>query len=163
MTIGKRIKLSRQNNKITQSDLAKICDLSQANMTDYERDKCSPPIPTLKKLAQALKINFEWLATGEITRETELAKDYIKLFMSKHVKLNFNDDIENLSVDFSFNLAQALMKLEYDRVIEHKPIHCCNCKKEAYTEKEIEDWENCSGSWYCEECYEKSVSGGIEI
>jgi len=65
MSIGKRIRIVRQNSNLTQSELAEKCDLTQANMSDYERDKASPPIPVLKKMTTVCKVNFEWVATGD--------------------------------------------------------------------------------------------------
>lgn len=64
-TLGSRMKLARKNSNITQEAMAQYLDLTQSNISDYERDKSAPAIKILSKMAKICRVDFEWLATGE--------------------------------------------------------------------------------------------------
>lgn len=55
MSIGKNIKQAREIAGITQSELAQKIDKGFSTVQKYELDIVSPPISTLKKIADALE------------------------------------------------------------------------------------------------------------
>ena len=63
-TIGERVKKSRQEEGLTQTQLGEILGMTKSNVSDYERNKANPPIKVLMKISDLCKIDFEWLATG---------------------------------------------------------------------------------------------------
>ena len=56
--IGARIKRARSETKMTQIDLAILCNFEKASMSRIESGKTNPTILTLKKISEALKIHL---------------------------------------------------------------------------------------------------------
>ncbi len=54
MNIGEKIKFLRQQNMLTQEELADRCELSKAFISMVERDQTSPSIATLMDILEAL-------------------------------------------------------------------------------------------------------------
>ena len=55
MKIGDKIKLSREERKITQKELAKKAGISNTYLSDIERMRTNPSIKVLQQLADALE------------------------------------------------------------------------------------------------------------
>lgn len=53
--IGKKIKLARVELDLTQTDLAEKTGSLQKSISRYENGEAVPSLPTLEKLAKALK------------------------------------------------------------------------------------------------------------
>lgn len=58
MEIGQKIKFLRQQNYLTQEELADRCELSKGFISMLERDQTSPSIATLKDILEALGTNL---------------------------------------------------------------------------------------------------------
>ena len=54
MTFGEKLKAVRLEKGMTQQELAKLTDLAQATIADYERGKKYPHLNNLKELARRL-------------------------------------------------------------------------------------------------------------
>lgn len=64
-SIHDNIKILREKNKLTQSDLAKLLNLSsKVSISQYE-NKSNPPFPVLKKISEKFKISAHYLLTGK--------------------------------------------------------------------------------------------------
>jgi transcriptional regulator with XRE-family HTH domain len=63
--IGARIRTARENKRITRKDLAEIMCLSGTIVGKWERGNSNPSTAHLIKLAEVLKVSFDWLATGK--------------------------------------------------------------------------------------------------
>lgn len=59
--IGKRIKLLRENNNISQQELAFLCDFEKSNMSRIEAGNTNPTIYTIYKIAKALDDSLSFL------------------------------------------------------------------------------------------------------
>lgn len=59
MKIGEKIKLSREERKITQKELAKKAGISNTYLSDIERMRTSPSIKTLENIANSLGKNIK--------------------------------------------------------------------------------------------------------
>jgi len=64
MTVGERIKALRGAKKFTQSDLAKLVDLTYIQVGRYEKGKSNPSAEVLQKLATALDTTTDYLMNG---------------------------------------------------------------------------------------------------
>lgn len=62
--IGNRIKSARQTRKRSQQWLADEIGVHQTSVTQWETGRTDPATENLKRLAKALNVDFEWLATG---------------------------------------------------------------------------------------------------
>jgi phage repressor protein C with HTH and peptisase S24 domain len=66
LTLGERIRYLRENIlRLNQSEFAKELGFSRgATISDYEKDKRSPDITTLRSMADIGNVTLEWLLTG---------------------------------------------------------------------------------------------------
>jgi len=104
-TLGNRLKLARKNNNITQEAFAQHLNLTQSNISDYERDKSAPAINILSKMAKICRVDFEWLATGEGDMSprkfgTDAANDFntsVRLFKESATAILTTIEKNNLS------------------------------------------------------------------
>jgi transcriptional regulator with XRE-family HTH domain len=63
--IGQNIKAARSEKGLTQSALAKLADISQTQLSDYENGNKMPGLPTIAKIAAALKKSIDELCYGD--------------------------------------------------------------------------------------------------
>lgn len=64
-TLGQRIKLVREQSKLTQEELAQKIDISKRSLGYYEKDEKEPVVSTVKLIAKFCNINEIWLLTGK--------------------------------------------------------------------------------------------------
>ena len=57
MNIGNKIKLYRENKKMTQKEIAEILEVEPATVSKYESGIIEPNIQSLKKLSQMI---WDW-------------------------------------------------------------------------------------------------------
>ena len=65
MAVGDRIKELRQQQKMTQGDLAAKVGLSYIQIGRYEKHKSKPSAAVLQKLADALNTSADYLMNGD--------------------------------------------------------------------------------------------------
>jgi transcriptional regulator with XRE-family HTH domain len=91
MTLGLRIRTLRKNKKMTQTQLAKAAGVSQATISDYERDQVpNPRSNELLRIAAALETNPEFLVTGEGPANLKDAASDENSLLSAFSKLDTN-------------------------------------------------------------------------
>lgn len=77
MTIGESIKHYRKQNKLTQKQLAKLCDLAEITIRQYEADKYVPKIGNLQKISTVLNVPLtNLMEVNGVTPWADLATDY---------------------------------------------------------------------------------------
>ena len=64
MNFGERLKELRNKNKMTQSELAKLTGLHYTQIGRYEKSKTMPSPDILKKIADVLTVNIDYLIEG---------------------------------------------------------------------------------------------------
>jgi transcriptional regulator with XRE-family HTH domain len=77
-TIGTRIVSSRISQGLYQADLIKLTGLSQAMLSQIEQDKSTPTIPTIRKIARALKEPIFYIGCYDHMPETTFAEQLKK-------------------------------------------------------------------------------------
>ncbi len=65
MTLGQRIRTSRQRLGVTQQQLAGALGVSPQHISAIEQEKRSPSLPSLAKLAEELGVSIDYLVTGK--------------------------------------------------------------------------------------------------
>lgn len=73
MTLGDKLKLARQQKKMSQTELAESSGVMQKNISRYEQDTSVPSAISLKKIADVLGVTTDYLL-GE-KEEALLVKD----------------------------------------------------------------------------------------
>ena len=96
---GFRIKKLRNEKKISQTELAKILNVSQSTITAWENSKQQPSIEKLNFLAQFFEVDTNYLTGIDL----ETRKDINKLTNSEYIYSKSNvltkEEINNLSKD----------------------------------------------------------------
>lgn len=62
--IGKNIKKFRENEKLTQEDVADKLNVTRQAISNWETEKTQPDIDTLQKIAQVLEVSVEEIIYG---------------------------------------------------------------------------------------------------
>lgn len=63
--LGEKIKLYRENKKMTQNEIANILDVSPATVSKYESGALEPNIESLKRLAELFEISIDELLNDQ--------------------------------------------------------------------------------------------------
>lgn len=58
-TFGEKLKTERQNAGLTQAELARIIDVKQQQLSQWECDKVEPTLSNIVALLKALKVNLD--------------------------------------------------------------------------------------------------------
>lgn len=61
MSFGTNLKKIRQDNNLTQEELAKKINTSRSNIANYENDKNMPSIDVLEKLSKLFNCSMDYL------------------------------------------------------------------------------------------------------
>lgn len=67
---GERLKKARNDNHLTQVQLAKRLSIDRVTLTNYESDVRFPPIETLIKISKELHVTMEYLLNLPSGQET---------------------------------------------------------------------------------------------
>ena len=92
MSIGKRIKDLRKENKLTQVELAKKANISRSYLADIENDRYNASVDTLKAIANNLNVKL-----SEILEE---ATNEDKLNLNEKDKKSITNDLKILMEEF---------------------------------------------------------------
>lgn len=128
MDIGKEIKTLRKKNGLSQTELAKRCNLSKNAIWNYENNKRNPSILTIKKIGEVLGVDLGYLLNQVpfFNLEQEDIKN-IKTTGLGTIIDTLNFDNKNLSKtkfveflaasDFPFDIDDNEIKVIYDRTM----------------------------------------------
>ena len=90
-SIGDRIRIIRKTNRLNQNEFSNIIGISQATLSELEKDKYNPSIDTILSIYRVFKTNLSWLILGSTVKE-ENNEHTIDLFQTvineKELKLN---------------------------------------------------------------------------
>ena len=59
MNLGSKIKLYRENKKMTQKEIAEILGVEPATVSKYESNMLEPNISALKKLSEIFEVSLD--------------------------------------------------------------------------------------------------------
>jgi transcriptional regulator with XRE-family HTH domain len=78
MTITEGIRLTRQQRKLSQNELADKSGVNLKSLSRYELGKSIPPADVLKDLADALEMSADALLTDDVAmvKDTELLRKF---------------------------------------------------------------------------------------
>ena len=65
MTIGQRIRKRRETMKLTQQQLGEALGVTPQHISAVEKDKRTPSLESLVKLAEELGVTIDFLVTGK--------------------------------------------------------------------------------------------------
>lgn len=96
---GERLKKARNDNHLTQVQLAKRLSIDRVTLTNYESDVRFPPIETLIKISKELHVTMEYLldlpsgqetvdVSGLAPNEIEMIRMMIYMFRASREEKN---------------------------------------------------------------------------
>ncbi|WP_432405287.1 helix-turn-helix domain-containing protein [Wukongibacter sp. M2B1] len=91
MTLGKKIRLLRESQKMTHDNLAKLLNVGRSTISNYERDYRKPDIDMLKKIANVFSVTTDYLLgltenpNNKLTDDVnkQLADEIIEIYIRK--------------------------------------------------------------------------------
>jgi SOS-response transcriptional repressor LexA len=110
MSIGKQLVEIRKVLKISQEELANDFGCKQPTVSDYEKDRITVPMTSIKKIANKYKINLNWLIMNEGP-----------MFLSGIIQ--DLDKIEEIEKNIQEKLSQELDDLVQKRVREEMSLY----------------------------------------
>lgn len=66
-TLGERIRFYRQQARLTQKELADLCEISESAIRNYELGNRVPDFMTLQEIAGKLRVNYAAIAGEKVT------------------------------------------------------------------------------------------------
>ena len=75
MSFGNNLKKIRQENNLTQEELAKKINTSRSNIANYENDKNMPSIDILNKLSETFNCSIDYLLGKSDIKNPENSND----------------------------------------------------------------------------------------
>jgi transcriptional regulator with XRE-family HTH domain len=78
MTIAERIRVTRQQQKLSQTELAERAGINKKSLSRYELDNSIPPADALKAIADVLGVSADYLLSGDQVqiKDRELFKKF---------------------------------------------------------------------------------------
>ncbi len=109
--IGNRIREIRKQRGLTQKALGELCGIAEPNIRKYELGKQNPKYGTLFKIADALKVPYDYLIFGEDNPYKEM--DLEKMIWS------IIDELQNraeslIDHTYSEDITQTIKNLLYN-------------------------------------------------
>lgn len=78
MSVGKNIKQARESMRMTQSELAQKIEKGFSTVQKYELDLVSPPIETLKRIADVLEVSVIDLLEAPHSTPLHASQDWLQ-------------------------------------------------------------------------------------
>ena len=67
MTFADKVRQARRQMKLSQEELGKLCKVSRRSVIAWETSEAVPRTRTLREIAEALQVSFDYLKHDEIT------------------------------------------------------------------------------------------------
>ena len=101
--LGDKIKLYRENKKMTQNDIADILDVSPATVSKYESGALEPNIESLKRLAELFEISIDELLKDE-EEKIDISKINVLDILREQKEMKLKGNLyHQTQVSFAYN------------------------------------------------------------
>ncbi len=101
--LGEKIKLYRENKKMTQNEVAGILDVSPATISKYESDALEPNIESLKRLAELFEISVDELLNEE-EKKFDISKINVLDILREQKNMKLKGNLyHNTQITFAYN------------------------------------------------------------
>lgn len=98
--LADNLRLLRNDSKLTQEELAEICDVSRQSVTKWEYGYSIPTIDKLMILSQLYKVSLDELVGNSEIDKHEKIKQYITEFAAKDIPVDENNEIYSFVIRF---------------------------------------------------------------
>lgn len=125
MNTGEKIKQARINSGLSQNELGKKLNVSQAMIAQYEKGTRNPKLSTLRKIADALDVSTSDLAEDCVLYDTTIVKNALKKLSNdlleknqeKTVDLITDIILEKQNKELLNNLFDKLNKMDRTKLL----------------------------------------------
>lgn len=101
--LGDKIKLYREDKKMTQNEIANILDLSTATVSKYESGALEPNIESLKRLAELFEISIDELLNDEEDK-FDISKINVLDILREQKEMKLKGNLyHNTQITFAYN------------------------------------------------------------
>ncbi len=101
--LGDKIKLYRENKKMTQSEIANILDVSPATVSKYESGTLEPNIEAIKRLAELFEISIDELLNDE-EEKLDISKINVLDILREQKEMKLKGNLyHNTQIIFAYN------------------------------------------------------------
>ena len=109
--IGQRMKELREANHLSQSEIAKICDSSQASVAKTENGKIAPSLKLLLNMAEYFDISMDYLCCRTDQPQGKLFECKPRLNVASEDMKQFIEMCFDPSSPFNGKLKETLFKM----------------------------------------------------
>lgn len=88
MSLGRKLKMLREEHNMLQSELAKLLNLGASSISMYEKDERDPDTDTLKRIAEIFNVSTDYLLG---LNEERIINEPIEIAASMKVGLDLSD------------------------------------------------------------------------
>ena len=100
--LGDKIKLYRENKRMTQNEVADILNVSPATISKYESGALEPNIESLKRLAELFEISIDELLSDE--KEFDISKINVLDILREQKEMKLKGNLyHNTQIAFTYN------------------------------------------------------------
>ena len=95
-SVGKRIKYLREKNSLEAQKLAQDLQVGKSTLSNWENDRRTPDLETLKKIANYFNVSTDYLLLGD-EGTFKNSMDYVDMILSKSSNLLSSDKLSYLN------------------------------------------------------------------
>lgn len=103
-TIGKQLKTLRKSQKITQQTVADKVGITRATLSNYEIDRRTPDLKTLRKLAECYGVGLDFFGVSTADEVLELLARAKEVFESNKISKERKDELFNAIMRLKLNI-----------------------------------------------------------
>lgn len=99
MNLGRRFRIYRQRNNLTQAEAAKVLGIKSYQLANYESNRSEPNIKTLKGMSKLYNVSIDLMLGNTPCFESE---EYAKSEAENEEYEQFKNKLEKLLKEFKF-------------------------------------------------------------
>lgn len=103
-TIGKQLKTLRKSQKMTQQTVADKVGITRATLSNYEIDRRTPDLKTLRNLAECYGVGLDFFGVSTADEVLELLARAKEVFESNQISKERKDELFNAIMRLKLNI-----------------------------------------------------------
>lgn len=103
-SIGKQLKTLRKSQRMTQQAVADRVGITRATLSNYEIDRRTPDLKTLRKLAECFGVSLDYFGVVPADEVLELLARAKEVFESEHISKERKDELFDAIMRLKLNI-----------------------------------------------------------
>lgn len=126
MSFGNILKKLRQENNLTQDELAKKVNTSRSNIANYENDKNMPSVDILEKLSHTLNCSVDYLmgktSKNIVTNDMNSIKNYYEEKINVTLENKYSNEFRSLKLT-GFEIESLIKSMDFKDKLSREDRH----------------------------------------